>query len=101
MASLLWFLLATLLGVGLTFMWPYQRTCGTGLYGYLASIGAFGLASMWSVAWSWRSRKAAVHFLSIALLGWSAFLAAREILPRVGYAKTVAIWECPAPPAGR
>ena len=96
-ASVIWFLLATLLGVGLTFLWPYARSCGTGLYGYLGSIGAFGLASTWSIIWSWRTRRAAVHFLSVALLGWSTFLGAREILPRIGYAKKVATWECPTP----
>jgi len=93
-ASAVWFLLAALMGVGLTFLWPYERTCGLGLYGYVGSIGLFGLASMWSTIWSWRTRSAAVHFLSIALLGWSAFLGAREILPRVGYAKQGANWEC-------
>lgn len=100
-ASVVWFSLALLLGVGLTFLWPYERRCGTGLYGYLGSIGAFGLAAMWSTIWSWRTRVAAVHFLSIVLLGWSAFLGAREVLPRIGYAKQTAHWECPAPPVSR
>ncbi len=99
LASVVWFTLAMLLGIGLTFLWPYERRCGTGLYGYLGSIGAFALAAMWSTIWSWRTRVALVHFLSIALLGWSAFLGAREILPRIGYAKAAAIWECPAPPS--
>jgi hypothetical protein len=97
-ASVVWFLLATLLGVGLTFLWPYARACGAGLYGYLGSTVAFVLASMWSTIWSWRTRRAAVHFLSIVLLSWSAFLGAREVLPRIGYARKVATWECPAPP---
>jgi len=98
LASVIWFLLATLLGVGLTFLWPYTRGCGTGLYAYLSSIGAFTLASTWSIIWSWRTRRASVHFLSIVLLGWSAFLAMREILPRVGYARVHANWTCPSPP---
>jgi hypothetical protein len=96
-ASVVWFLLATLLGVGLTFLWPYARACGTGLYGYLGSIVAFVLASTWSTMWSWRTRRAAVHFLSIALLVWSLFLGAREVLPRIGYAKHAALWQCATP----
>jgi hypothetical protein len=96
-AVVLWFSLATLMGVGLTFLWPYARECGLGLGGYLGAIGAFGLASMWSTIWSWRTRNAAVHFLSIGLLGWSAFLGAREVLPRIGYAKQNATWQCVAP----
>jgi hypothetical protein len=93
----LWFLLAVLLGAGLS-QWPYPKACGLRLYAYLGSVGAFGLASLWSTVWSWRTRKAAVHFLSIGLLFWGAFLALREILPRVGYAKQSAPWECPTPP---
>jgi len=92
-ATWLWFLLATLLGVGLT-QWPYARDCGLPLYGYLGSIGAFGLASLWSTVWSWRTRNAIVHFLSIGLLFWGAYHGARELLPRVGYAKRAASWQC-------
>ena len=93
-ATWLWFLLAVLLGTGLTWFWPYAKTCGNGLYAYLASIGAFGLASLWSTVWSWRTRNAAVHFLSIALLFWAATLGAREVLPRIDYAKQEMTWRC-------
>jgi hypothetical protein len=95
----LWFLLAVLLGAGLT-QWPYARVCGLPLYGYLGAVGMFGLASIWSTVWSWRTRSAVVHFLSIGLLGWCTFLGAREILPRTGYARRSAAWACPqvAPP---
>lgn len=92
------FVLAALLGAGLTFLWPYRQDCGMPLYGYLGSIAAFGVASLWSMVWSWRTRAAAVHFLSIGLLFWSAGLAAREVLPRIGYAKTAATWECRVSP---
>lgn len=100
-ATWLWFLLAVLLGVGLTWFWPYEKRCGNGLYAYLASIGAFGLASLWSAIWSWRTRAAAVHFLSIALLGWAAFLGTREVLPRTGYARQELTWRCHGSPAVR
>jgi len=91
-----WFLLAVLLGVGLM-QWPYHRECGLHLYGYLGTIGLFGIASLASTVRSWRTRSAVVHWLSIGLLFWSAFLGAREILPRIGYAKRAATWECPVP----
>jgi hypothetical protein len=96
LATWLWFLLAVLLGAGLT-QWPYAKDCGLPFYGYLGSVGAFGLASLWSTVWSWRTRSAAVHFLSIGLLFWGTFLAGREILPRIGYAKHSAPWQCPVP----
>lgn len=99
LTSWMWLSLAMLLGVGLGFFWPYDRSCGLPLYGYLASIGAFGVASLWSTMWSWRTRAVVVHFVSIALMFGAAFLGAREVLPRIGYAKRSALFECPAPPA--
>jgi hypothetical protein len=100
-ATWLWFLLALLLGTGLTWFWPYARACGNGLYAYLGAIGVFGIASLWSTVWSWRTRAAVVHFLSIALLGWAAFLGTREVLPRTGYAKQELTWRCHGSPAVR
>ena len=96
-ATWLWFLLAVLLGVGLTWFWPYDKRCGNGLYAFLGAIGVFSLASLWSTIWSWRTRNAFVHFLSIGLLFWAAFLGAREVLPRTGYAKQDLAWRCHAP----
>jgi len=46
------------------------------------------------------ARSALAHTLSIALFCWGGVLAAREILPRVGYARTRATWLCPANPPG-
>lgn len=92
----LWFLLAVLLGAGLM-QWPWPYACGMRLYGYLGAVGLFGVASLASLVRSWRTRSAVVHWLSIGLLGWAAFLGAREVLPRIGYAKQVRTWECPVP----
>jgi len=92
----IWFSLSVLLGAGLL-QWPYHRECGLHLYGYLGAIGLFGVASLASAARSWRTRSALVHWLSIGLLFGAAFLGAREVLPRIGYAKRVATWECPVP----
>ena len=90
------FLLTTLLGVGL-WQWPYQRSCGLPLYGYLGAVGTFGLAALWTTGWSWRTRRTVVHFLSIGLLGCACFLGLREVLPRIGYAKRAATWQCTTP----
>lgn len=89
--------LALLLGIGMT-QWPYTHGCGMPLYGYLAAVGGVIVASFWSMISSWIARSALAHALSIVLLFWGAGLAAREILPRIGYAKEVATWECRVTP---
>jgi len=88
-------LLALALGGAMT-QWPYTHGCGLPLYGYLAGVGVVIVASFWTMVGSWRTRSAFAHFLSIALLLWGVSLAAREVLPRVGYAKQAATWACPA-----
>ena len=97
-ATWLWFVLAVILGSALTWFWPYSRECGVPLYGYLGAILVFATASVCGTIWSWRTRLAVVHILSIGLLLGSVFLGAREVLPRIGYARQSAAWECPLPP---
>jgi hypothetical protein len=55
---------------------------------------------VWSSISSWRARLGLAHILSQGLIIWGLVLAAREVLPRVGYAKASASWLCPdlAPP---
>ena len=89
-------ILALVLGIGMT-QWPYPHGCGMPLYGYMAAVGGVIVASFWSMVSSWKSRSALAHALSIVLLFWGFGLAAREVLPRIGYAKQGATWECPAP----
>ena len=84
-------------GVGMT-QWPYTHGCGLPLAAYLAGVATVIVAALWSVVSSWRTRSGFAHFLSIALLVWGGALAAREVLPRIGYAKQSAPWSCPAPP---
>jgi hypothetical protein len=74
--------------------WPYTHGCGLPLYGYLAAVGGVIVASFWSMISSWMSRSALAHALSVVLLFWGIGLAGREILPRIGYAKETANWEC-------
>lgn len=86
--------LATALGVGILF-WPYPKTCGLNLAGYLVAAGAVTLGGLWSSVWTWRHRTARAHALSLLLVLWGLVLAAVEVLPHAGYAKPD-----PARPAG-
>lgn len=78
--------LATALGVAILF-WPYESKCGPMLGAYLFATLAIVVGGVWSAVWSWRHRSARAHLLSLLLVVWGGLLAAREILPRVGYAK--------------
>ena len=96
-AAFTWIRLVLALGLGIAMtQWPYTHGCGLPLYGYMAAVGAVIVASFWSMMSSWKSRSGLAHALSIVLLFWGTGLAAREILPRVGYAKQAATWECRA-----
>ena len=86
------------LGAGMT-QWPYTHGCGVPLFAYLGGVGAVLVAATWSTVSSWRTRSAVAHFLSLALFVWGGFLAAREVLPRIGYAKQTAGWTCRTPAA--
>jgi hypothetical protein len=88
--------LALVLGVAMT-QWPYTRGCGVPLFAYLGAATTLIAASIWSMISSWRSRSTVAHFVSIALLFWGFALSAREVLPRVGYAKQSANWMCAQP----
>lgn len=86
------------LGAAMT-QWPYTHGCGVPLFAYLGGVLAVLVAAVWSGVSSWKTRSAFAHSLSLALFVWGGFLAAREILPRIGYAKQAATWTCPAPVA--
>lgn len=89
--------LALALGVGMLF-WPWEARCGAGLAGYLAAAGLVVIAGGWSAFWTWRRRLARAHVLALAVIVWGFALAAIEVLPRVGYARSTlerpAIWSC-------
>jgi hypothetical protein len=86
------------LGAAMT-QWPYTHGCGVALFAYLGGVVAVLVAALWSGVSSWKTRSAFAHSLSLALFVWGGFLAAREVLPRIGYAKQPATWTCPAPAA--
>lgn len=84
------------LGAAMT-QWPYTHGCGVPLFAYLGGVLAVLVAALWSSVSSWKTRSGMAHALSLALFVWGGFLAAREILPRIGYAKQAAQWVCSAP----
>jgi hypothetical protein len=97
-----WVLLAVALAVALP-LWPYQRGCGLQLFFFLGATGVTALIALLGALASWASRRAVAHVLSLLVLLWAGAVALREVLPRVGYAKTSHAWMCttePAPPAG-
>jgi hypothetical protein len=90
-----WFrvVLGLALAIGIT-QWPYQAACGLNLGMYLGAIGVVIIAGLWSSISSWRRRLGFAHLLSLLVLLWGLVLAAREVLPRVGYARLPRVWSC-------
>jgi hypothetical protein len=46
----------------------------------------------------WSHRQGLALVLSLLVILWAGLMAAREILPRAGYAKAAREWTCPPPP---
>ena len=90
-----WFrvLLGLALAVGIT-QWPYSNACGFNLAMYLGAIATVTVAGLWSSITSWQRRMGLAHILSLLVLLWGLVLAARETLPRLGYAKQARTWTC-------
>ena len=93
-----WVLLAVALAVALP-LWPYQRGCGLQLFFFLGAAGVTALIALLGARASWGSRRAFAHVLSLLVLVWAGAIALREVLPRVGYAKTSLTWMCTTEPA--
>jgi hypothetical protein len=91
-----WFrvILGLLLAVGIS-QWPYANACGLNLAMYLGAIATVVVAGLWSSVSSWNRRLGFAHFLSLLVLLWGLTLAARELLPRTGYARELRTWSCP------
>jgi hypothetical protein len=86
-------LLGLALAIGIT-QWPYPTACGLNLFVYLGVIGTVIVAGLWSAVSSWARRLGLAHTLSLLVLLWGFILAARELLPRVGYAREARTWSC-------
>ena len=84
------------LSVAIVF-WPYYARCGWELSGYLAAISTVALGGLWIAQLSWQHRMPITHALSMLVVVWGLAVAARETLPRIGYAKpdaARATWRC-------
>jgi hypothetical protein len=79
--------------------WPYFRSCGLPLFGYMFAIVALIAAGGWTAIIAWKLRSPAAHTVSLLLLFWGIVLAFSEILPRNGYAAVSATWHCGTPDA--
>ncbi len=86
--------LGLLIGIGMT-QWPYTHGCGVKLFVYLGGVFTVIVAGVWSGLSSWKRQLGVAHILSQGLVIWGLVLAAREVLPRIGYAKEAATWFCP------
>ncbi|MEP6573629.1 MAG: hypothetical protein ABJD11_13070 [Gemmatimonadota bacterium] len=86
-------ILAVLLAVAMP-LWPYPHTCGLNLFIYLGAISVVILAGLWSSVSSWYRRIGLGHTLALLVITWGVYLAGSEVLPRIGYAKSVAAWFC-------
>ena len=86
-------LLGLLVGVGMT-QWPDTHECGFHLLFYGVGVGAVLAAGLWSSWASWKRRLAVAHVVSLLLITWGLVLAAREVLPRIGYASSQREWLC-------
>lgn len=93
-----WVLLALALAVALP-LWPYQRSCGLQLIFFLGAAGVTAVIALLGALASWSHRRGFAHLLSLLVLVWAGLVAMREILPRVGYARTSRTWTCEAVPA--
>ena len=82
--------------------WPYFRSCGVGLFAYVAAEGMVVMSGLWLVVWTWYGRMIKTHIFAMAMVLWGLGLLAAQALPRVGYAKVDSAnppgWFCSAPP---
>jgi apolipoprotein N-acyltransferase len=100
--ALTWFWVVLGLAVAVALLlWPYEKACGFHLIFFLVAIGITAVVGVLAALASWSHRRAFAHVLSLLIVGWAAALAAREVLPRIGYAKQSSTWVCSAEPAPR
>ena len=86
-------LAAVVVGAALT-QWPYAHACGWRLGFYLGAVAVQLVTSGWGALVAWRVQSPAAHVVALVALFWGIVLAAEQILPRVGYAASEAVWRC-------
>ena len=92
-----WMALAVLLAAALP-LWPYGKGCGLQLFFYLGAAGLALLAGAAGALNSWRARRGLAHVISLLVVVFAGVMAAREVLPRIGYAAESETWLCPSVP---
>jgi hypothetical protein len=92
-----WVILALVLAAALP-LWPYGKTCGLQLFFYLGAAALAFLAGATGAVNSWRTRRGLAHVLALIVIAFAGVMAAREVLPRTGYAAEAQTWLCPAAP---
>lgn len=94
-----WTVLALVLAVALP-LWPNDKSCGLSLVFFIGAAGIALLMGVLGALSSWSYRRGLAHLLSLIAIVWAGIMAAREILPRSGYARQELQWSCPeGPPA--
>ena len=89
---------------GALVVWPYENSCGSGLFGYLGAQVAIVAGGLWVAFTTWRARLPRLHTLSLVIILVGLGLIAREVLPRIGYAavdpKHPPVFWCPGTGSG-
>ena len=93
-----WTSLALVLAVALP-LWPNDKSCGLPLVFYIGAAALALLMGVLGALSSWSYRRGLAHLLSLLVIVWAGVMAAREILPRAGYAREEKHWTCPETPA--
>lgn len=88
-------LLALALGVALV-LWPRFKECGLGLGYFLAADVMLLIVALVAARSAWTRRQGLAHLLALIGIAGAFVIGAREVLPRVGYARVAATWTCPA-----
>jgi hypothetical protein len=89
-------LLGLILGTTIAW-WPYSRSCGAPLAGYLCALLTIVFAAGVAAVSSWKHRAPLAHVLSLILLFYGIMMTVAELLPRTGYAVDHASWACEEP----
>jgi hypothetical protein len=89
-----WTALALILAIALP-LWPNDKSCGLRLVFYLGAAGIALLMGVLGALSSWSYRRGLAHLVSLLAIIWAGVMAAREILPRAGYARHELNWSCP------
>jgi hypothetical protein len=94
-------ILVAAVGVALLF-WPYENSCGLGLFGFLGAEAVIVIGGVWIGITTWRARLPRMHLVSLAITLGGLIAIAAEVLPRIGYAAVDArhppTFSCPDTP---